>query len=254
MAEQSKEVYVEPSVEQATGLASKFVKAVVSEAAGRHGFCYLALAGGTTPHGLYLRLASDGCSGDVPWQNVEVFFGDERDVPQDHVASNYRMAQRTLLDHVPIELMRIHPMPADAEDIHGAAADYDKAIRKAVPSDEQGTPQFDLILLGMGGDGHTASIFPNTEAVGETEKLVVACHVPVLGRNRITITFPLINAARNVILFVTGSDKADAVAKLLGNDPQARADLPVSRVNPAHGNFKIILDAAAARAANLNFL
>ena len=254
MAEQSKEVYVEPSVEQATGLASKFVKAIVSEAVGRHGFCYLALAGGTTPHGLYLRLASDGCSGDVPWQNVEVFFGDERGVPQDHVASNYRMAQRTLLDHVPIELMHIHPMPADSEDIQGAAAEYEKAIRKAVPSGEEGIPRFDLILLGMGGDGHTASIFPNTEAVSETEKLVAAYHVPVLGRNRMTVTFPLINAARNVILFVTGSDKADAVAKLLDNDPQARAELPVSRVNPARGNFKIILDAAAARAANLKFL
>jgi len=254
MAEQSKEVYVEPSVEQATGLASKFFKEVVSEAGGRDGLCHLALAGGTTPHGLYLRLASDGCSGEVPWQNVEVFFGDERDVPQDHVASNYRMAQRTLLDHVPIELVHIHPMPADSEDIQGAAAEYEKAIRKAVPSDEQGIPRFDLILLGMGGDGHTAGIFPNTEAVGETEKLVVAYRVPVLGRDRMTVTFPLINAARNVILFVTGADKADAVAKLLDNDPQARAELPVSHVDPAKGNFKIILDAAAARATNQKFL
>jgi 6-phosphogluconolactonase len=253
MAEQSREVYVEPSVEQATGLASKFVKAIVTEAVGRHGSCYLALAGGTTPHGLYLRLASDGLSGDVPWQNVEVFFGDERDVPQDHVASNYRMAQRTLLDHVPIELMHVHPMPADADDIQGAAGEYEQAIRKAVPADEQAVPRFDLILLGMGADGHTASLFPNTEAVKETQKLVVAYHVPVLGRNRMSITFPLINAARNVILFVTGSDKADAVARLLGGDPAARAELPVSRVNPERGNFKIILDAAAARAANLKF-
>jgi 6-phosphogluconolactonase len=254
MAEQSREVYVEPSVEQATGLASKFVKAIVTEAVGRHGFCYLALAGGTTPHGLYLRLASDGLSGDMPWQNVEVFFGDERDVPQDHVASNYRMAQRTLLDHVPIELMHVHPMPADADNIQSSAAEYEQAIRKAVPADEQGIPRFDLILLGMGADGHTVSLFPNTEAVEETQKLIIAYHVPVLGRSRMSITFPLINAARNVILFVTGLDKADAVAKFLGNDPTARAELPVSRVNPTRGNFKIILDAAAARAANLKFV
>ncbi len=253
MAQQSKEVYVEPSVEQATGLASKFVKAIVSEAVGRHGSCYVALAGGTTPHGLYLRLASDGCSGDVPWQNVEVFFGDERGVPQDHVASNYRMAQRTLLDHVPIELMHIHPMPADAEDIQTAAIEYENTIRKTVPAGEQGIPRFDLILLGMGGDGHTTSIYPDTEAVSETEKLVVAYHVPVLGRNRMTVTFPLINAARNVILFVTGADKADAIAKLLDHDAEARAELPITRVNPAGGNFKIILDDAAARAANPKF-
>lgn len=254
MAEQSREVYVEPSVEQATGLASKFVKAVVTEAVGRHGSCYLALAGGTTPHGLYLRLASDGLSGDVPWQNVEVFFGDERDVPQDHVASNYRMAQRTLLDHVPIELMHIHPMPADADNIQASAAEYEQAIRKAVPSGDQGIPRFDLILLGMGADGHTAGLFPNTDAVTEPRKLVVAYHVPVLGRNRMSMTFPLINAARNVILFVTGADKADAVAKFLGSDQGASAELPVSRVNPVRGNFKIILDGAAARSANLKFV
>jgi len=251
MAEQSREIYVEPSVEQATGLASKFVKAMVTEAVSRHGFCYLALAGGTTPHGLYLRLASDGLSGDVPWQNVEVFFGDERDVPQDHVASNYRMAQRTLLDHVPINLMHVHPMPADSEDVQAAAAEYEKAIRKAVPANDHGVPRFDLILLGMGGDGHTASLFPDTDALGEEDRLVVGYHVPKLGRHRMTVTFPLINAARNVILFVTGSDKADAVARLFGDDDQARAELPVSRVRP-DGAFKIILDAEAARSANLN--
>ena len=250
MAEQSREVYVEPSVEQATGLASKFVKSIVAEAVSRHGFCYLALAGGTTPHGLYLRLASDGLSGDVPWQNVEVFFGDERDVPQDDVASNFRMAQRTLLDHVPIDLMHVHPMPADSEDIEAAAAGYEKAIHKAVPANERGIPRFDLILLGMGGDGHTASLFPETAALDENEKLVLGYHVPKLGRHRMSVTFPLINAARNVLLFVTGADKADAVAKLFGTDNQARSELPISRVCP-DGALKIILDAAAARAADL---
>jgi 6-phosphogluconolactonase len=145
-------------------------------------------------------------------------------------------------------------MPADADNIQSSAAEYEQAIRKAVPADEQGIPRFDLILLGMGADGHTVSLFPNTEAIQETQKLVVAYHVPVLGRSRMSITFPLINAARNVILFITGLDKADAVAKFLGNDPTARAELPISRVNPTCGNFKIILDAAAARAANLKFL
>jgi len=253
MAEQSREVYVEPSVEQATGLASKFVKSIVTEAVSRHGFCYLALSGGTTPHGLYLRLASDGLSGDVPWQNVDVFFGDERDVPQDHVASNYRMAQRTLLDHVPIDLMHVHPMPADSEDIDASAAEYEKAIRKAVPANEQGIPRFDLILLGMGGDGHTASLFPGSDVLDEKDKLIVGYHVPKLGRRRMSVTFPLINAARNVVLFVTGADKADAVAKFFGDDPEARAELPVSRVAPAEGTLKIVLDAEAARAANLKF-
>ncbi|MCD6303830.1 MAG: 6-phosphogluconolactonase [Planctomycetes bacterium] len=248
--ERSPEIFVEPSAEQATGLASKFVKSIIAESVARHGFCYLALAGGTTPHGLYLRLAADGVIGDVPWQNVVVFFGDERDVPQDHAESNYRMAQRTLLDHVPIELNHVHPMPADAEDLDAAAEAYEQTIRRNVPTGDDGIPRFDLILLGMGIDGHTASLFPGTEAVGETRRLVTACFVPVLGRKRMTMTFPLINAAHNVLLFVTGSDKARAVERMLGEDRPDRRELPACGVAPVQGSLKIILDAAAAAASS----
>jgi 6-phosphogluconolactonase len=115
MPEKQPQVHVRPTAEEATGLASKFVTEIITQAADRQGKCYVALAGGTTPHGLYLRLAADGITGTVPWQNVEVFFGDERHVPQDHPESNYLMAQRTLLDHVPIRLSSVHPLPADAE-------------------------------------------------------------------------------------------------------------------------------------------
>ncbi len=252
MGEASREIYVESSVEQATGLASRFVKSIVRESVQRHGYCYLALAGGTTPHGLYLRLAADAASGDVPWQNVVVFFGDERDVPQDHVESNYRMAQRTLLDHVPIQLMHVHPMPADAEDLDAAAAEYERSVRQTVPAGDGGLPRFDLILLGMGRDGHTASLFPDTEALSETDKLVMSYHVPVLGRERMTFTYPLINAARNVVLFVTGADKTEAVARLVCDDPEAAADLPVAGVRPTDGTMKVVLDAEAARAASID--
>ena len=251
MAEMSREIFVEPSAEQAAGLASKFVKAILADAVQRHGFCHVALSGGTTPRGLYLRLAADGVTGDVPWQNVEVFFGDERDVPHDHVESNFRMAQRTLLDHVPIDLMRVHPMRADADDLQAAAAEYEETIRRTVPAGEGGTPRFDLILLGMGIDGHIASLFPGTEVLGEADRLVVSCFVPVLGRSRMTITYPLINAARNVMLIVTGGDKAEIVACLLGGDDEARAELPVGGICPANGSLKIILDADAAKLAGL---
>ena len=246
-----REIFVEPTAEQATGLASKFVKEAIGEAVQRHGACYAALAGGTTPHGLYLRLAADGVCGDVPWHDVAVFFGDERDVPQDHVESNYRMAQRTLLDHVPINLMHVHPMPADAEDLQAAAAEYEGTIRRFVPDGDGPAPRFDLILLGMGVDGHVASLFPNTDALQEAERLVVSYFVPVLGRNRMSFTYPLINAARSVILFVTGSDKGETIAALLGDDEQARRKLPASGVDPTDGKLLIILDAAAAKAANL---
>ena len=251
MTTPSREVFVEPSAEEATGLASKFVKEVICQAVQQRGTCYVALSGGTTPHGLYLRLAADGVTGGVPWQNVVVFFGDERDVPQDHAESNYRMAQRTLLDHVPIDLKRVHPMPADADDLQVAAAAYEETIRRIVPADGHDVPRFDLILLGMGGEGHTASLFPGTEAIREQSRLVVSCFVPVLGRSRMTITYPLINAARCVILFVTGRDKAGGVACLLGDDEAARRRLPASGVAPTDGRMIVILDSAAARAADL---
>jgi 6-phosphogluconolactonase len=211
----------------------------------------VALSGGTTPRGLYLRLAADGVSGDVPWQDVVVFLGDERDVPHDHIESNFRMAQRALLDHVPINVMQVHPMRADAEDLQAAAAEYEQTIRRTVPANEEGMPCFDLVLLGMGMDGHVASLFPGTEVLEEARRLVVSYFVPVLGRRRMTLTYPLINAARNVVLIVTGSDKAETVARLLGKDPDARRGLPASGVQPTRGSLRIILDTDAARIAGL---
>ncbi len=182
---------------------------------------------------------------------MEIFFGDERDVPQDHVESNFRMVQRSLLDHVPIDLARVHPMPADAEDIQAAADQYEQAIRRIVPSEGGPIPRFDLILLGMGGDGHTASLFPNTDALKEHKRLVHAGFVPVLGRKRMTFSFPLINAARNVMFLVTGSDKAEAVLGVLGDSEEIRKQLPAAAVRPTDGALIIVLDAAAARLTGL---
>jgi len=199
---------------------------------------------------LYRHLAASGASGEVPWAQLDIFFGDERDVPHDHVESNYRMAQRALLDHVPIQPVRVHPMPADSGDLAGAAAEYEALIRQRVASDESGLPRFDLVLLGMGGDGHTASLFPGTEALKEGKKLVTAYHVPVLGRGRMTFTYRLINAARTVLLLVTGDDKAEAVAKLLAADPPDKSELPAAGVRPA-GKLILVLDSAAAKRTDL---
>lgn len=245
-------VIVKQSAEEATWVATEMVKKIICDAVAEHSICRLALAGGTTPHGLYLMLAGAALSGEVPWHDVEVFFGDERDVPQDHVESNYCMAQQTLLDHVPIEPDHIHPMPADAGQLDAAAANYEAAIRRIVPSGANDElPAFDLILLGMGGDGHTASLFPGTEALDEQAKLVAAYFVPVLGRHRMTFTFTLINAAKNVVLLVTGDDKAQAVAALLSDQESARSHLPAARVMPTNGELCIVLDAAAAKQAGL---
>ncbi|MGA2264911.1 MAG: 6-phosphogluconolactonase [Phycisphaerae bacterium] len=240
-------VIVERTVEQATATAAELFKTIICEAVGHRGVAHVALAGGTTPHALYQILAAGATSGQIPWRKVEIFFGDERDVPQDHVESNYGMAQRNLLDHVPIDLARVHPMPADADDIQAAARQYEQDIRRIVPADGGDVPRFDLILLGMGGDGHTASLFPNTDALKEHKHLVYAGFVPVLGRKRMTFTYPLINAARHVVFLVTGSDKAEAVLGVLGESEDIRKQLPAAAVHPAHGALTMILDAAAAR-------
>jgi len=241
---------VKRSPADATEACAVLFREIVTDAVAEAGACSVALAGGTTPHALYSYLAGKATSPTAPWQHLEVFFGDERDVPQDHVESNYHMVQRTLLDNVPIPLDLIHPMPADAEDLTAAAAEYEETIRRVVPAGPDGIPRFDLILLGMGGDGHTASLFPNTQAVDEQEKLVVEHFVPVLGRSRMTFTFPLINAAKNIILMVTGDDKAEAVEKLLDGTEDI-ASLPAAGVSPPGGQLTIVLDMAAARRAGL---
>ena len=246
----ARKVLVESSGVEATVIASELVKSIICEAVDQHNSCNIALAGGTTPHALYQELAESCASGEVPWERVEVFFGDERDVPQDHVESNYRMVQKRLLDHVPVPPFQVHPMPADSDDLIVASDEYERIIRQVVTDQVDDIPQFDLVLLGMGGDGHTASLFPGTDALNEQQRLVTACFVPVLGRRRMTFTFPLINAARNVILLVTGSDKAQAVEKLLSGDPAAQQTLPAARLKPA-GKFFIVLDVDAAKLAGL---
>jgi 6-phosphogluconolactonase len=245
----SRQRIVESTEEGANGFVADLLLSIACEAT-TDGTCFIALAGGTTPHGLYQRLAGGAATGELNWSAVEVFFGDERDVPHDHVESNYGMVQRTLLDHLPIPPGNVHPMRGDATDLDAAAEEYEQIIRERVGSDDGNVPRMDLILLGMGADGHVASLFPDTEAVNEQQRLVTACHVPRLGRSRLTVTFPLINAARNVILLVTGEDKAEAVAALLDENSQQRANLPAARIDPGDGRLIMVFDAAAARLAS----
>lgn len=240
---------VESTEDQAATTAANLFQSIVCEAVSRRDQCSVALAGGTTPRLLYEKLAQAGITGEVPWGQVKVFFGDERDVPQDHADSNYRMVQRVLLDHVPISLAHVCPMHADADDLDQAAARYEQHIRQEVGDDGTGTPRLDLVLLGMGAEGHTASLFPGTPALEEQTKLVAAQFVPVLGRRRMTFTLPLINAARNVLLLVTGADKAQAVAQILSEPPGPRAKLPAGKVAPRDGVLIMVMDQHAARLA-----
>lgn len=244
-------IVVESTIRKAAAFVADLVRTIICQAVGDSGSCSVALVGGTTPHALYQLLARSAVTDAVPWQDADIYFGDERDVPHDHVDSNFHMAQRTLLDHVPVDPARVHPMPADCGDLERAAARYEQLVRKNIPAGGGDIPRFDLILLGMGGEGHTASLFPFTDVLDETERLVVSHFIPVLGRERMTFTFPLINAARNILVLVTGEDKAEAIAALVGDDEKARRKLPVSRVRPADGRLVMALDAAAARLTNL---
>jgi 6-phosphogluconolactonase len=243
----AREVVVRRTVADATDAAARAFEKIVRESLTHKDVCHVALAGGTTPYLLYKELASKAATSDLPWGKVEVYFGDERDVPLDDVESNYNMAMRTLLDNVPVQPSRVHPMRGDTPDLQSAAAEYERTIRQRVPAGEGGIPALDLILLGMGADGHTASLFPGTQSLEEHNRLVMAYPVPVLGRERLTFTLRLINAARNVLFLVTGEDKADAVAALLANGHHMGGRIPAARVAPTAGRLTVVLDQAAAR-------
>ncbi|NLF31784.1 MAG: 6-phosphogluconolactonase [Planctomycetes bacterium] len=240
-------IIVGANAADARRLAGQIIATTACEAVGRHGQFTLALAGGTTPRPLYEFLAAPPLSEAIPWQDTQVFFGDERDVPADHADSNFRMAQDALLGSVPIRLENVHPMMGDADDLTLAARRYAEQIIRILPQGPDGRPSFDLIILGMGGDGHTASLFPGSTALDEKAELVACADVPVLSRRRMTFTLPLINAAANVLFLVTGKDKAEAIAKVLSSDPAVAAELPAGRVRPTHGKLLFVLDEDAAR-------
>ena len=218
---------------------------VGAEARAARGACRIALAGGSTPKGLYALLAEDARRREqVPWEALDIFWGDERHVPGDHPDSNYRMAYEAMLSRVPIPSARIHRVPTGEGDAAAVAAAYEAEIRRvfAAPT---GVPRFDLILLGLGSDGHTASLFPGTAALAERQRLVVANHVEKLGADRITFTLPLIDAARVVVFVVAGRDKAHAVRGVLQPEP-AGTPLPAALVRPESGSLLWLMDAAAA--------
>jgi len=206
----------------------------------------VALAGGSTPRATYASLAESEQKGtaQVAWDKVEVFFGDERTVPPEHTDSNFRMAQEVLLSKVPFKPERIHRLQGEMEP-NQAAKEYEAEIRKAFQIPAGTIPKFDLILLGMGGDGHTASLFPGSAALEETTQLVCSNWVEKFGTHRLTFTFPVLNAAGADLFMVMGADKARMVGNIL-RPPSTDPVYPAQRVRPAHGRLLWMLDEAAA--------
>jgi len=225
--------------------ADRIVRSI-AEAVDSRGVCALALSGGGTPRSLYQLLSSNPYRMNVDWSHVEFFWGDERPVPFDDEQSNYRMAREALLDPLDVEDRRIHRMQAERDDKDRAAADYEREIADCFSIEPFGPPpSFDVILLGMGDDGHTASLFPYTGALIEEQRWVVANQVPQLSTMRMTMTLPLINQAQLILFLVTGEAKSAALAAVLEgpSDPQR---LPSQLIRPTAGELEFYTDAAAA--------
>ena len=205
-----------------------------------------ALAGGSTPKGLYALLAEEPFRSRIPWEKVHFFFGDERHVPPDHDDNNYRMVWKTLLSKVPMPPWNVHRMATELDDAQ-AAADYCESIIRSHFHLEPGElPRFDLVLLGMGPDGHTASLFPGTDAVREKGRLAVAPFVAKFKSHRVTLTPPVFNNAAEVIFLVAGGDKAQTLKEVLEGDYQPDR-LPAQVIRPSLGSLTWMVERSAAQ-------
>jgi 6-phosphogluconolactonase len=229
-------VYANP--EELAQAAAREFAARAAEAIDERGRFAVVLAGGSTPRATYELLARD-YRDTIDWKEVHVFFGDERSVPPDDDDSNYKMARESLLDHVPIG--SVHRMQGELPPDEAAEA-YEQDLRDFFGSED--LPRFDLILLGTGPDGHTASLFPETSALEVHDRLVVANPVLKLETTRITLTVPAINAARAVCFLVAGENKAGPVAEIVEGNPDPR-EYPASLIQPENGPVWM-LDRAAA--------
>lgn len=230
------ELLVFPDVDRlAQEAADRFAALAAAAVAERDRFA-VALAGGSTPEPVYALLAQQPLARELDWSRVEVFWGDERCVPPDHSDSNYRMARQSLLRHVPIPGGKVHRIKGKLDPAEAAAA-YRLELQEVMG----GGGRFDLVLLGLGADGHTASLFPGTGAVDERERSVVPVYVEKLDSWRVTLTLPVINAAREVMFLVVGESKAAALASVRAGQP-----LPAGMVQPRDGRLTWLVDRDAA--------
>jgi 6-phosphogluconolactonase len=222
--------------------AANFIVDVAVKSIADHDRFALALSGGSTPQPVYTRLASAGYCERIDWSKVHVFFGDERCVPPAEAGSNYHMVREALLDHVPLPSGNIHRIQGELDPTQ-AALSYEQDLQALFRTST--FPAFDLICLGMGDNGHTASLFPGTAALRERERWVVAQYVEVITTWRVTFTAPLINAARHVAFLVEGAGKAEMLWRVL-DGPYQPDVLPAQLIQPANGQVHWLVDAAAA--------
>jgi 6-phosphogluconolactonase len=238
--------YVEPDPEAMARRAAQHFTEMIWEAVAGRGRASIAISGGTTPQAAFRMLADPA----LPWRQrmpldkLDIFWVDERAVPPDHADSNYRMTREAWLDHVSLLPSQIHRIEGEVEP-QAAAARYESELKSSFHLEEGEIPRFDLVALGMGADGHTASLFPYTGAIHEIRRLAVANQAPQRDSWRITLTWPVINYASSVFFLIAGADKAEILNEVL-TGPHDPERLPSQLIWPASGILTLILDKAAA--------
>jgi len=207
---------------------------------------HLALSGGSTPQPLYERLMYDPDCRSIAWRRAHLWIVDERCVPLDDPASNYRMIRETIVDHADIPIEQVHPIEAMSD---SADFDYERLIKETLAWRQKGEDRLDFVLLGMGADGHTASLFPNSDALSERDRFTrfVVAH-NVKPSKRVTMTYPLINGSRFIAVLVTGASKAEALQRV-ADASESKLDVPIKGIEPVSGELRWYLDAEACGAA-----
>ena len=237
-------IAIYPDIDTLSHDAAQHIVRIANESIATYGRFTMALSGGTTPRKTYELLGSEPYSRQINWTLVHIFWGDERSVPPESPDSNYRMAHEILLSKIPIPAVQVHRMLANEPNRDAASQEYVEEMQRVFATDD--IPSFDLIQLGMGPEGHTASLFPHQEALHEERRLVMPVSVPKPPPDRLTFTPPLLNAARNLLFLVTGSDKADALHAVL-EGPYQPDEYPTQIVRPPNGEVVWMVDTAAAQ-------
>jgi len=249
MTQIARHVEVFPEIKALTLEAARRFALLAKHAVDDHGVFAVALSGGSTPKALYELMAADAAiRAQIPWPKIHFFFGDERHVPPDHAESNFHMANDAMFRRLNAHELNVHRVLAELASATEAAEQYESDLKEFFEPRGlvvEGFPRFDLILLGMGPDGHTASLFPNSSALLETTRWVVSNWVEKFKTDRITMTFPVLNSAAEVIFFVAGAEKAAVLAEVLDGTPD-ETSYPIQEVNPRNGTTLWMLDASAA--------
>ncbi len=228
------------NLDELSEAAAADVCSLISETVSRKGACSVALSGGNTPRALHHLLATR-YRDEIPWDSVSIFFGDERYVPHSDKKSNYLMAKETLLDLVPIPKGNIHPIRTDLSGTDKAASAYERVLRNFFQDVGE---TFDLLLLGMGKEGHTASLFPHSKVLDECRKWVTAVDVPATPSSRITLTYPILNRSASIYFLIAGSDKRPALSKVVNTESDYHL-FPARGIEPVKGKLAFWVDSSA---------